>query len=77
MARTDPQLNIRIPIELKEKLEGAAKKSGRSTTSEIIKRLEASFDRGQGVDSFDGLREEDIKMINQMIEHLKIVEKGS
>jgi len=40
MARTDPQLNIRIPLELKEKLEDAAKKHGRSVTAEIVKILE-------------------------------------
>lgn len=42
MARTDPQINLRIPAELKAKIEEFAKKSGRSTTAEIIKRLEDS-----------------------------------
>lgn len=44
MARTDPQFNLRIPLELKEKVESAAKSSGRSATAEIIARLEASFE---------------------------------
>lgn len=43
MARTDPQLNIRIPADLKQRLEAAAKESGRSVTSEIITRLESTL----------------------------------
>ena len=43
MARTDPQVNFRIPLELKEKIEKAAADSGRSITSELITRLDASF----------------------------------
>lgn len=44
MARTDPQVNFRIPLELKERIENAAADSGRSITSELVTRLEASFD---------------------------------
>lgn len=40
MARTDPQLNLRIPIELKEQIEESAKNSGRSTTAEIINAID-------------------------------------
>lgn len=43
MARSDPQLNIRIPIELKEKLEKSARISGRSVTAEMIKLLEGAL----------------------------------
>ena len=43
MARNDPQVNFRIPAELKEKLEESAKESGRSITSELVLRLEQSF----------------------------------
>jgi len=43
MARTDPQVNFRMPADLKERLEEAAKKHGRSVTQEIIQRLERSF----------------------------------
>lgn len=76
MARTDPQLNIRIPFELKEKLEGAAKLSGRSATAEIIKRLEASF----GAEEYSLLQgdmrtvqitEESYKAMERFIEEIK------
>ena len=43
MARSDPQVNFRIPQQLKEKLEQSAKESGRSITSELVTRLEQSF----------------------------------
>lgn len=43
MARTDPQVNFRMPADLKSRLEDAAKQHGRSVTQEIIARLEASL----------------------------------
>lgn len=43
MSRTDPQFNLRIPADLKERVEQAAKQSKRSATAEIIARLEQSF----------------------------------
>lgn len=43
MSREDPQLRIRLPIELKEKIEDAAKGNNRSLNAEIVFRLDASF----------------------------------
>lgn len=43
MARNDPQVNIRLPFELKAALDEEARKNGRSTTAEIVDRLQASF----------------------------------
>lgn len=37
------QVNFRMPASLKEMLEAAAKDSNRTTTSEIVARLEQSF----------------------------------
>ena len=44
MARTDPQVNFRIPAELKDKLDEAAKENGRTLTAELILRLETTFE---------------------------------
>lgn len=44
MARIDPQLNIRIPAELKTQIEEAAHENGRSMNAEIVARLNESFD---------------------------------
>lgn len=43
MSRTDPQFNLRIPAELKRRVEDAAQQNKRSATAEIIARLEESF----------------------------------
>lgn len=43
MSREDPQLRIRLPIELKEKVEDSAKNNNRSINAEIVQRLEGSF----------------------------------
>lgn len=43
MARTDPQLNLRLPAELKTKLEQAAGSNNRTVTAETVQRLDASF----------------------------------
>ena len=43
MSREDPQLRIRLPIELKEKIQEAAAKNNRSMNAEIVSILEDSF----------------------------------
>lgn len=53
MARTDPQFNLRIPLELKERLEEAAAANRRSVTAELIARLETSFSDDQTVAHID------------------------
>lgn len=43
MARNDPQVNFRMPQDLRDMLEESAKNSKRTLTAEIIARLESSF----------------------------------
>lgn len=43
MSRSHPQVNFRIPPELKEKLEAAAMENKRSVTAELVARLEDTF----------------------------------
>lgn len=43
MSREDPQLRIRLPLELKEKIEESAKANNRSMNAEIVQRLDESF----------------------------------
>ncbi|HGH4631503.1 Arc family DNA-binding protein [Enterobacter kobei] len=43
MSREDPQLRIRLPVELKDKIDDAAKSNNRSMNAEIVQRLDASF----------------------------------
>lgn len=44
MSKQIAQVNFRLPQSLKDQLEEAATINGRSTTNEIINRLQASFD---------------------------------
>lgn len=46
MARTDPQINLRIPAELKDRVTEVAQAAGRSTNAEIVQRLEDSITAG-------------------------------
>lgn len=43
MARTDPQVNFRIPADLNDRIKAAAEKNSRTITAELVSRLEASF----------------------------------
>ena len=45
MSREDPQLKIRLPLELKEKITESAAEYGRSINSEVVARLEQSFEK--------------------------------
>ena len=54
MARNDPQVNFRIPSELKAKLDQAAQENGRTLTAELILRLEMTFDHDDKLDDLIG-----------------------
>ena len=54
MARTDPQVNFRIPAELKDKLDNAAKENGRTLTAELILRLEMTFEQDDKIKDLIG-----------------------
>lgn len=47
MSREDPQMKIRLPADLKDSVEVAAKANNRSMNAEIVARLQASFDKGK------------------------------
>ena len=43
MARDDIQVNVRLPAELKDRLDDSANRHGRSLTAEVVLRLANSF----------------------------------
>ena len=43
MSREDPQMKIRLPADLKNSVEAAAKARGRTMNAEVVARLQASF----------------------------------
>lgn len=48
MSRDDPQMKIRLPAELKTRIEGASIANNRTMNAEIVARLVASFASEQG-----------------------------
>ena len=79
MARTDPQINVRVEAEFKKKLEHAAIESGRSLNAEVVRRLEQSFEKTQSQESeIEELRKE-IRNMNMTIHTLAeaLVNKGN
>ncbi len=70
MARSDPQLNFRIPADLRDRLEAAAAQNKRSLTQELVERLEASLaesDRG-GAAKWESPSEETMRLISTTIQ---------
>jgi hypothetical protein len=51
MSRTDPQLTVRFPGDLKQRLADAATRNSRSINAEIVQRLEESFRHVAGTNS--------------------------
>ena len=43
MARNDPQVNLRLPADLKDQIEAAAIENRRTITAEVVARLQDSF----------------------------------
>ena len=56
MARTDQQFPLRLPPDLRERLENAAKESGRSKNAEAVYRLEQSFNLPNFIDIKNDLK---------------------
>ncbi|QGU10689.1 Arc family DNA-binding protein [Leclercia sp. J807] len=70
MSREDPQLRIRLPIELKEKVEASAKENNRSMNAEIVQILQdalASGDANTAVLNHIGIKEMH-KILDKVIE---------
>ena len=66
MARKDPQVNFRIPQELKEKLEKSAEANSRSITAELVMRLEESFELEESLNTSVGQLNDIAEKINNM-----------
>lgn len=58
MARDDPQLKIRLPLDMKEAIEEAATRNGRSINAEIISRLMITLEKGDPYEKLDKFQDE-------------------
>ena len=68
MARNDPQMNLRVPMELKEKIEKTALENGRTITAEAVFRLEQSFNNQVVVN------DEMLSKMNNLLDRLEKLE---
>lgn len=66
MARSDPQINFRIPQELKDALDAASAENRRSLTAEVVARLQQSFENKL-------LSQGDIEVLEQSAQTLGLV----
>ena len=65
MSKREPQFNLRLSAELKSMIDDAAKENNRSINSEIVYRLQQSFEASnqQGnVDVFNGMQFKNLKL---------------
>lgn len=69
MSREDPQLKIRLPLELKEKITQSAADHGRSINSEVVARLEQSFEKASP--DLQAFEDASIRIINRVITSLQ------
>ncbi|MHA3115274.1 Arc family DNA-binding protein [Acinetobacter sp. ANC 4635] len=75
MARTDPQFNLRVPSELKQLVEDAAKDSGRSINAEAVYRLTQSFEQ-KSFESLESVPTEDLmKELAKRLDGFSVVAK--
>ncbi len=66
MALEDPQMKIRLPLELKELLDNAAKSAGRTLNAEVVARLMQSFNPRVPQEFYE--REELMKTVTHLID---------
>lgn len=55
MSRTDPQMKVRLPQELKDTIQGTAEANGRSMNAEIVYRLSKFMDLLADIDERDAV----------------------
>lgn len=74
--RGSAQFNLRLPDDLRDRIEVLAKKNGRSMTTEIVTRLLASMEREQAVVLADQTAKAVCKEIGpQLTRILELLEK--
>ena len=70
MAVNDPHFKIRLPVDLKTRLEAAAVDNARSVTAEIVHRLQESFEverlLPEGLDAVEARAQEQTESLARM-----------
>lgn len=68
MGRDDPQFNLRLPYELKEKLKQRAKSNGRSLNAELVQIVTEAISKPSPV---SGYRDEEERLADEQSELVK------
>ena len=75
MARTDPQINLRVPADLKKKIELIAVENSRSINAEVVQRLEQSFEH-KGFERLESVPTEELmKELAKRLDGFSVVAK--
>lgn len=75
MSRDDPHFRLRVPEELKAKVEAAANKKRRSMTAEIVDRLEETFRQDEWLPTGQGYADLIAVLEEEIAEHEELQQK--
>ncbi|EAC0509716.1 Arc family DNA-binding protein [Salmonella enterica subsp. enterica serovar Typhimurium] len=71
MGRDDPQFNLRLPYELKEKLKQRAKSNGRSLNAELVQIVTEAISKQSPVsgyrDEAERIADEQSELVKKMV----------
>ncbi|HHV0634743.1 TPA: Arc family DNA-binding protein [Escherichia coli] len=71
MGRDDPQFNLRLPYELKEKLKQRAKSNGRSLNSELVQIVTDAVSKSSKIsgyrDDAERIADEQSELVKKMV----------
>lgn len=70
MGRDDPQFNLRLPYELKEKVKQRAKANGRSLNAEIVQIVADSLEKPMPVAGYRDEAEREAAIASREIQEL-------
>lgn len=70
MSREDPQLKVRLPQDLKDKITASASNLGRSINADVVARLEESFENNQS-SYIEAFTDAGVKILSHVMTSLK------
>ncbi len=74
--RNVPDMKLRLPPDLRQKIEEAARAENRSLNGEIVLRLTQSFETGETVAASDFVTGQQLAMLEAEVENLREIIRG-
>lgn len=72
MGRDDPQFNLRLPYELKEKLKQRAKSNGRSLNAELVQIVTEAISKPSPVSGYRDVEERLASLISEQVKEIAV-----